>query len=423
MPFASTDNEKDREIERLRKELRKVEDKTAFFKNQVVALQQQVSSKDPTGSMLGALHSSNASPEELLQLRQELKHEEVRTQELRAQLSASPSNGSASAPLQARLRDLEQELAQVRSGGGAGAGIDAVATPTRSTVARRSLSGDSPTSQALLSSSPQQLRVDCLDPATHPGGSTRVVVVGCNYPGQTGSLRACTTDAQQWARFFTKRCAVPEKDIRLLTDNPEQYTQPGATVATRDNILRALQWLCARSASGDQLFFVFCGHGVQVVTEEFAGKKLCENALAPTDVQADGASQPRVVSDTDVHAALRLVPSGAQATLIYDSCHAGSPLDRAGLNYLTEHVKRGNVDYDKLKGHPVLPRFLELGHWKVRPNPPEAVRESNLRCQVVQWAACANAQFCVELPIEDQSSTEFPNIRRVSKSSSMLCCI
>jgi len=157
------------------------------------------------------------------------------------------------------------------------------------------------------------------------------------------------------------------------------------------------------------LFFIFCGHGVQVLAEEFAGRKLCENAVAPTDVCADG-SQPRVVSDTDVHQALQSVASGAQATLIYDCCHAGAPLDRAGLNYLTEYVNRGRVDYEKLKGHPVLPRFLELQQWKVRPNPPEAVRESNLRCQAVQWAACSNEHFCVELPIDDRPRGVFTYI-------------
>jgi hypothetical protein len=168
-------------------------------------------------------------------------------------------------------------------------------------------------------------------------------------------------DAQQWARFFTRRCGVSEKDIRLLTDISEVYTQSDSetAVATKDNIMRALQWLTARSATGDQVFFVFCGHGVQVVAEEFAGNRLCENSIAPTDVGADGNS-PRVVSDSEVHSILQVMPSGVQATLIYDSCHAGSPLDRQGLNYLTEHVKRGNVDYEKLKGHPVLPRFYNL---------------------------------------------------------------
>jgi len=260
----------------------------------------------------------------------------------------------------------------------------------------------------------QQLhfRGDPLDPNENPGGPKRALIVGCDYPGKIGTLRAGVADAQQWARFFMKRCGLAEQDIRLLSDDPNQYQQkarPDCVVATRDNILRAVQWLVARSAHGDQLFFVFCGHGAQIVTEEYAGQKLCENACVPTDV-CEGGDQPRVVSDTDIHKALQAVPSGAQVTLIYDACHAGRPLDRSGLDYLTEYVSRGRVDYDKLRGHPVLPRFLELQQWKARALPAEAMRESTLRCQAVQWAACANAQFCVELPIDERPRGVFTYI-------------
>jgi len=259
---------------------------------------------------------------------------------------------------------------------------------------------------------PPTFRSDPLDAHESPGGPRRAVIVGCDYSGQMGTLRAGVSDARQWARFFMKRCGMSERDIRLLSDDPAHYQQrdqPDTVVATRENILRSLRWLTARCAMGDQIFFVFCGLGVQVVAEEFAGQRLCENGIAPTDVLAD-RDQPRVVSDTDVHKALQTVPSGVQATLIYDCCHAGQPLDRAGLNFLTEHVNRGVVDYEKLRGHPVLPRFLEMQQWKVRPNPPEAVRESNLSCQAVQWAACSNEQFCVELPIDDRPRGVFSYI-------------
>jgi hypothetical protein len=409
-------------MERLRKELRKVEEKTEFFKKQVVTLQQQVSAKNP--GMACSMPGYSSNPVEMQQLSQELQYEQARTHQLRAELAAAPpaygaSVSSSALPgrsseydaLEGRVQELVQDLAAIRAGGST-AGITSVATPSRGMPARsmsRSISGIE--GLGLPTSSIPTRGRDLLDPAQCPGGAKRVVVVGCNYPGKTGSLRAGVADAQQWARFFTRRCGVSEKDIRLLTDISEVYTQSDSetAVATKDNIMRALQWLTARSATGDQVFFVFCGHGVQVVAEEFAGNRLCENSIAPTDVGADGKS-PRVVSDSEVHSILQVMPSGAQATLIYDSCHAGSPLDRQGLNYLTEHVKRGNVDYEKLKGHPVLPRFLELGHWKVRDTPPEAVRESCLRCHAVQWAACSNEQFCVELPIEDKARGVFTYI-------------
>jgi len=405
------ESEKDHEIGRLRRELRKCEEKSNFFRNQVLQLQQRVSTMDVSAA-IGAPASSASPAQQAQQLRAELTEERARGQQLEAQLQGGvPGAGSMQNPaeiavLQARVGELELELASVR------------AAPATSAAVPPPRGGASPRTAAPRnegSPNPQQgpaLRGDPLDPAENAGAPKRAVIVGCDYPGQLGSLRAGVADAQQWARFLTKRCGVAERDIRLLSDDPAHYQikdRPDLAVSSRDNVLRALQWLVARSATGDQLFFVFCGHGVQVVAEEFAGQKLCENAVAPTDVSADG-EQPRVVSDTEVHKALKDVPSGAQATLIYDCCHAGQPLDRAGLNFLTEYVNRGKVDYEKLKGHPVLPRFLELRQWNIRPNPPKAVRESSLRCQAVQWAPCANGQFCVELPIDERPRGVFTYI-------------
>jgi len=467
--------ERDREIDRLRRELRKADEKSNFFRNQVITLQQQVSSM--AAPVMGA-SAAAAMPEEIAKLRKELAEERTERQALQA-AAAQFENGldtagasALQATLQererelgagrARLGELERELAAVRAelvaahgerdqhaAAAAAANQRAAAAQQAAATAQsqqqapmtpsRSLSGALGPSQSTAETansygspaphppprmssatapahlvSPQapptlHFRGDPLDPNENPGGPRRALVVGCDYPGKIGTLRAGVADAQQWARFFVKRCGLSEQDVRLLSDDPGQYQQKSWAVSTQQNILRALQWLVARSAPGDQLFFVFCGHGAQVVTEEFAGQKMCENACVPTDA-CEGGEQPRVVSDTDVHKALLLVPSGVQVTLVYDSCHAGRPLDRSGLDFLTEYVSRGRVDYEKLRGHPVLPRFLELQQWKVRATPVEAVRESKLHCQAVQWASCANPQFCVELPIDERPRGVFTYI-------------
>ncbi|CAE8688991.1 unnamed protein product, partial [Polarella glacialis] len=157
------------------------------------------------------------------------------------------------------------------------------------------------------------LKGDDLDPNENPGGPKRAVIIGCDYSGKLGTLRAGVADAQQWARFFTKRCGLVEQDVRFLCDDPSQYQQkahPECSVSTHANIMRALQWLVARSSAGDQLFFVFCGHGAQISVEDM-GRKLCECALVPTDA-TDGGEYPRLVTDTDVHKALLAVPQGVQ---------------------------------------------------------------------------------------------------------------
>lgn len=349
------DDEKDREIDRLKGALRKAEEKNDFLKNQVMSLQQQLSAVAPVAP-IGA-----KSDLEMERLRSELREEKEQRQALQQQLQKL-GNSMPRSNIESVCR-LDVDPVECRG-------------------SRRSVGNP-------------------LDPLESPGGSKRAVIVGCDYPGQAGALRAGVADARQWAKFFMKRCHFHEVDIRLLTDDPAHYQQrdrPDCAIASRDALLRALRWLTEQSSSGDQLFFVFCGHGVQVVTEERGGHRFCEVGMAPTDVLAD--HQPRILSDTDVHKALARVPSGVQVTLIQDCCHAGQPLDRDALWRLTEYVDRGKVDYEKLRG-PVLPRFLEVPR-RERPRGGEAEGSWALRCRAVQWTACANKQFCVELPIEDR---------------------
>lgn len=413
------------EIARLKREVRKSEERVEFFRHQTIVLQQRLSSADgPIGPIGGSV-----STEEVDSLRKENSELKQKVQELQTQNSALRSQVLSQRPLHGddpvvtslkeRLQELERQIGggDGAAGGGhhaAGAGGGAakpseyatphgLASPMRNGMDHNALLNASPQPSATLRT-PSQMGGDPLDPSVSPGGHARAVIIGCDYAGQVAALRAGVTDAQQWARFLVRVAKLPERDIRLLTDDPSDYQHkphPQRHVATRDNILAAINWMTADIKPHDQVFFVFCGHGTQVVVEEFAGQKLCENGIVPTDVHADG-EHPRVVSDTDLHKVLRHVPAGVQVTLVYDCCHSGQPMDRDGLNFLTAHVNRGRVNYEKLKGHPVLPRFLELGQRPIRPTPPEAAVNSKLRCQAVQWSACGNEQFCVELPIEER---------------------
>ncbi|CAJ1357875.1 unnamed protein product [Effrenium voratum] len=194
---------------------------------------------------------------------------------------------------------------------------------------------------------------------------------------------------------------MTEQDMQLLVDDPSQEV---SLSPTRDNMLRGLQWLVAQATPGHQLFFVFCGLGAQVPVSEGPDKRLCECALVPTDATGDS---PRLVRDVEIHQALATLGYGVQVTLIIDSCHAGRPLDRS-MDHCFEHVSRGRVDYEKLRHHPVLPRFLEMAHWPLQPPAPSA--PSRLKCQAVLWAACENPQFCVELPIDERPRGVFSYI-------------
>lgn len=388
------------EIGRLKREVRKSEERVEFFRHQTIVLQQRLSQADgPVGPIGGSgTHEEvDSLRKENHELKQKMHDLEARCNMLERQIGSGAGTGHSPAHAGGGATTLAQKPSDPHS----------LASPMRNGMGAPAEFGGilnaSPQPSAVLRT-PSQWGGDPLDPSVSAGGRSRAVIIGCDYAGQVAALRAGVTDSQQWARFFTRVAKLPERDIRLLTDDPSDYQNkphPQRHVATRDNILAAIQWMAHDLQPHDQVFFVFCGHGTQVVVEEFAGQRLCENGIVPTDVHADG-EHPRVVSDTDLHKVLRQAPAGVQVTLIYDCCHSGQPLDRDGLNFLTAHVNRGRVNYEKLKGHPVLPRFLELGQRPLRPMPPEASMNSKLRCQAVQWSACGNEQFCVELPIEER---------------------
>eukprot|EP00931_Biecheleriopsis_adriatica_P060092 TRINITY_DN36073_c0_g1_i1.p1 TRINITY_DN36073_c0_g1~~TRINITY_DN36073_c0_g1_i1.p1 ORF type:complete len:623 (+),score=143.18 TRINITY_DN36073_c0_g1_i1:185-1870(+) len=449
-PSGAADNgDQDREIERLRRESRKAEEKINFFRNQVISLQQQVSSMS---APVMAAQDATALPEELSRLRQELQEERTQRQALQQQLQQLQAAGfsdpaAAAAAMQDRAAELEAARAQVTRlerqlaeahadisaarqgsacapalpGGGnwssqvtlpAGSFASAAApfASTASCFNAGPFASAAPAVSSFASAAGGGLG-DPLDPISSPGGQKRALIIGCDYTGKLGTLRAGVQDGLQWTRFFMKRCGLVDQDIRFLSDDQAQYQQkahPESFVATRDNILRGLHWLVGRSPTSDeQLFLVFCGHGAQIVVEDRLDRKLCECAMVPTDV-CDGGDFPRVVRDTEVNQALQGLPSGTQVTLINDSCHGGRPLDRHGQEHLTEYVGRGRVDYDKLRGHPVLPRFFELPQWKAQPQQP--LQGGPLRCHAVHWSACANQQFCVELPIDERPRGVFTYI-------------
>lgn len=419
-PNSERGAETEREMERLRKDLRKTEEKANFFRNQVLTLQRQVSSMS---SPIMAQQDATALPEELgrlrqdvASLRQELGEERMQRQSLEIQLQSFRNAGfkdpeaiqsavqsavhSARQELQGQVESLRQQLSTTQQ-----QLLDSEAAAQAASVARDGASwtsaitvpaGSFPT---LMDSSISQgmvvSEVFGVDRDLKSGGSQRALIVGCDYPQKPGTIRAGIVDAMQWYRFFQSRCGFLEKDIRVLAD--DSHVPVESSMASRDNVLRGLTWLVSNCHPGDQLFFVFCGHGAQVPVYESLDKRLCECALVPTDC-IDGKENPRLIRDYEVHQALATLPSGVQVTMIVDGCHAGHPLDRTS-DHRFPAIGRGHVDYDKLRHHPVLPRFFELPQWKVQAPSPLAL--SLLRCQAVLWHACANHQFCVELPIDE----------------------
>merc|ERR1719408_739833 len=82
-PVAMSEEDKDREIDRLRKEVKKAEEKSSFYRNQVMALQQQVSSMDSNAPRTAG---SPQKLSEVEKLRLEIQEERSRGHILQVQL-------------------------------------------------------------------------------------------------------------------------------------------------------------------------------------------------------------------------------------------------------------------------------------------------------------------------------------------------
>ncbi|CAE8645148.1 unnamed protein product, partial [Polarella glacialis] len=117
--------EQDREIDRLRRELRKAEEKSNFFRNQVITLQQQVASM---GAPIMAANAVAAMPQEILLLREELQSERLQREAMQQHLqtaglpdAASVANvlqerGTAAAGCQGRARNCETIVSNAEPG-------------------------------------------------------------------------------------------------------------------------------------------------------------------------------------------------------------------------------------------------------------------------------------------------------------------
>jgi len=142
-------------------------------------------------------------------------------------------------------------------------------------------------------------------------------------------LRGCINDAWNVERFLCRRFGYSHGDIVVLTDDQ----QDPASLPTRDNILRAMQWLVAGAQPNDSLFFHYSGHGGQ--TKDLDGDEIdgYDEVIYPVDFKKAG----HIVDDLMHDIMVKPLPPGCRLTAIFDSCHSGSALDLPFM-YSTEGV-------------------------------------------------------------------------------------
>ena len=144
----------------------------------------------------------------------------------------------------------------------------------------------------------------------------RALLIGIDAYRHVGSLLgAPVNDAKEMASLLIDHLGYQESDIRILVD--EQ--------ATRDNILSGISdWLVNGTASGDEVFLYFSGHGFQQIDDSGDEADLRDETLVPVGafVNASGGIS-RMITDDEVAALLDLMKD-RRINVVLDSCHSGT---------------------------------------------------------------------------------------------------
>lgn len=175
-----------------------------------------------------------------------------------------------------------------------------------------------------LSSSPIRVKVNS-------GCKTYLIVVGCEYRGQSASLPGCARDAKNIAVCFNEKYGIPSNHILLLTED-NQRSPP-----TKANILGALEKCIQMAQTGEccQIIFYYSGHGTGELDrngDEIDGQ---DEVILPNDFVDTG-----VISDDLLYEIFQRVPSNCKTLYIFDSCNSGTMGD---LDYAFSESNPGQV--------------------------------------------------------------------------------
>ncbi|THH15699.1 hypothetical protein EW146_g4816 [Bondarzewia mesenterica] len=173
-------------------------------------------------------------------------------------------------------------------------------------------------------------------------GRKKALCIGINYIGQSAELKGCINDARNIERFLCTHFGYKREDIVVLTDDQNDPR----SIPTKQNLLRAMQWLVQSAQPNDSLFFHYSGHGGQ--TKDLDGDEAdgYDEVIYPVDFKENGH-----IVDDDMHDIMvRPLPPGCRLTAIYDSCHSGSALDLPYLYSTEGKIKEPNLALEAGQG-------------------------------------------------------------------------
>jgi len=187
-----------------------------------------------------------------------------------------------------------------------------------------------------VSTAPQRFgNTDMTYQLSNCSGRKKALLVGINYFGSSNELRGCVNDIKNMSNFLNRRFGYSYDDMVILTDDQNQRNK----IPTKENIIRAMQWLVKDARPNDSLVFHYSGHGG--ITKDLDGDEDegYDEVIYPVDFQQAGH-----IVDDDMHAIMvRPLPPGCKLTALFDSCHSGTALDLPFVYSTKGVVKEPNL--------------------------------------------------------------------------------
>jgi hypothetical protein len=131
---------------------------------------------------------------------------------------------------------------------------------------------------------------------------------------------------------FLESRGFNQGDMVVLTDEPGIYPN-NPSYPSGQNIIRAMQWLVARS-DNMSLFLHYSGHGGQVADPNGDG---IDDTICPVDFAESG----QINSDILHQVLVSRLPPTAQLHAVFDCCHSGTAME---LPYTYRTDEDGNVN-------------------------------------------------------------------------------
>src|SRR5262249_25173733 len=131
-----------------------------------------------------------------------------------------------------------------------------------------------------------------------------------------------------YARYNINPIRGPEKDVELAQALAQQLGFTASQIkilredaATKEAIVRGLQWVNEGVKEGDRALVYYSGHGTEVPTKANAADDDCMAALVPVDTRTGGG---RLLLADELNRLLDPLRQRAKVLMLVDACFSGS---------------------------------------------------------------------------------------------------